>query len=142
MDLSSYGIFDGLYGYVSAPAIDMKLPIYLGANEYNMSMGAAHLCFTSLPIGGTGTNCVLSGHNGYIGRTFFDYIPNLSIGDSVTLTNYWNTLNYKVIKTFTRKDNEVEEIFIDDNKDLLSMFTCYREDGIKKRFYVVCERCV
>ena len=37
LTLSNYGIYDGIYGYVSAPSIDLKLPIYLGANEYNMS---------------------------------------------------------------------------------------------------------
>ena len=30
LDLRDYGIYDGVYGYVSAPSIDMLLPIYLG----------------------------------------------------------------------------------------------------------------
>lgn len=140
LNLENYGIVDGLYGYVSAPSIDMKLPIYLGANDYNMSIGAAHMCYTSLPIGGANTNCVLSGHTGYIGKTFFDNLPNLSHGDTVSLTNYWNTVNYRVVKTFTCKPNQVDEVFIENGKDRLSLFTCFYDGNGFIRYYVVCER--
>lgn len=141
LNLASYGIYDGIYGYVTAPSIGLKLPIYLGSNDYNMSIGAAHLCYTSLPIGGKDTNCVLSGHTGYIGRTFFDNLPSLKIGNKVSVTNYWNTLNYKVIRTFTCKPNDVKDIFIESEKDLLSLFTCIGDGyGGFERFYVICER--
>ena len=106
LDLSSYGIDSGVYGYVSAPSIGMELPVYLGGNDDNMALGAAHMTYTSLPIGGESTNCVLSGHSGYIGRIFFDYIPNLSIGDEIIVENYWNTLKYKVIDKQINKSYE------------------------------------
>ena len=57
---------------------------------------AAHLTYTSLPIGGESTNCVLAAHTGYIGRIFFDYIRYLNVGDEVTVTNLWNKLTYRV----------------------------------------------
>ena len=74
----------------------MELPIFLGATDDNMAFGAAHLTYTSLPIGGESTNCVLAAHTGYIGRVFFDDIRYLQIGDVVTITNYWDKLTYKV----------------------------------------------
>lgn len=70
VNLEDYGITDGIYGYVTAETINMRLPIYLGANSSNMSYGAAHMSATSLPIGGKNTNAVLAGHTGYIGRIF------------------------------------------------------------------------
>ena len=77
-----------------------------------MSYGAAHMSATSLPIGGKNTNAVLAGHTGYIGRIFFDNLRNLKIGDWVSITNYWDTLNYKVVETkvwFRKlKDAEIE----------------------------------
>ena len=76
LDLRDYGIYDGVYGYVSAPSIDMLLPIYLGTSDSNMSYGAAHMTFTSLPIGGADTNAVIAGHTGYVGRIFFDNLRN------------------------------------------------------------------
>ena len=97
LNLTDYGIFDGIYGYISAPSIGLNIPIYLGAGEYNMACGGAHLYHTSLPLGGESTNTVIAGHTGYFGRTVFDYLPQLSEGDSVSVTTYFGTLNYCVI---------------------------------------------
>ena len=141
LDLSSYGIDSGVYGYVSAPSIGMELPVYLGGNDDNMALGAAHMTYTSLPIGGKSTNCVLSGHSGYIGRIFFDYIPNLSIGDEIIVENYWNTLKYKVIDKQIKKSYESAACYITEGKDLLTLITCVSNGrGGFDRFYIIAER--
>ncbi len=124
LNLEEYGIYNGIYGYVSAPSIDMELPIYLGANNANMSYGAAHLSYTSLPLGGSGTNTVLAGHTGYIGRIFFDNIRHLEIGDKIYLKNYWSTLTYKVEKKQVLEPTRSQAIFIDGDRDLLTLVTC------------------
>ena len=141
LDLSSYGIDSGVYGYVSAPSIGMELPVYLGGNDDNMALGAAHMTYTSLPIGGKSTNCVLSGHSGYIGRIFFDYIPNLNIGDEIIVENYWNTLKYKVIDKQINKSYESAACYITEGKDLLTLITCVSNGrGGFDRFYIIAER--
>lgn len=141
LDLQSYGINDGIYGYVSAESINMKLPIYLGANDTTMSYGAAHLTYTSLPLGGKSTNTVLAGHTGYIGRIFFDNLRNLKIGDEVKLRNYWDNLTYKVAETKICKPNQSQDIFIKKDRDLLTMITCISNNsGGFDRYYVICER--
>lgn len=141
LNLSSYGIDNGVYGYVSAPSIGLELPIYLGGNDDNMALGAAHMTYTSLPIGGESTNCVLSGHSGYIGRIFFDYLTNLNIGDEIVVENYWNTLTYQVTRKQINKSYESAACFITDGKDLLSLITCISDGhGGFDRFYVIAER--
>ena len=141
LNLEDYGITDDIYAYVSIPSIDLKLPIYLGATEYNMENGAAHLTHTSLPIGGKNSNCVLAGHTGYFGRTFFDEINQLDIGDEVNIVNFWRTLHYKVVSINVLPPNDGSNLFIEKDKDLLTLFTCkYHGDGKFDRYYVVCER--
>ncbi len=141
INLTEYGIFNGIYGYVTAPSIDMKLPLYLGASEENMSDGAAHLTYTSLPIGGESTNCVIAGHTGYIGRIFFDNIRKLQVGNEVRITNYWNTLIYRVTDTAVYKPNQSNDIFIKPDRDLLTLITCVSDGkGGFNRYYVTCER--
>lgn len=141
VNLEDYGITDGIYGYVTAETINMRLPIYLGANSSNMSYGAAHMSATSLPIGGKNTNAVLAGHTGYIGRIFFDNLRNLKIGDRVSITNYWDTLNYKVVETKVNKPNESGDCYLQKDRDLLTMFTCISDgNGGFDRYYVICER--
>ena len=141
LDLSSYGITSGVYGYISAPSIGLELPIYLGGNDENMALRAAHMTYTSVPIGGESTNCVLSGHSGYIGRILFDYIPSLSIGDEITVENYWNTLTYKVIDKQIHKKDESADCYITEGRDLLTLITCVSNGhGGFDRFYLICER--
>ena len=141
LDLSKYGIYDNVYGYVSAPSIGMKLPIYLGVTDSNMAYGAAHFCYTSLPTGGESTNCVLAGHTGYVGRWLFDDIKNLSFGDDVEVKSYIGTLKYKVKKIKYVLPNESNDIYIEKGKDKLTLVTCtYSSDGTYMRCIVICER--
>ena len=140
LNLSNYGINDGIYGYVSAPSIDMKLPVYLGANDLTMSYGVAHLTYTSLPVGGERSNVVLAGHTGYVGRIFFDNLRNLKLGDTVKFRNYWTTIEYEVVKTEIHKPSDSQNIFINDDRDLLTMITCISNgSGDFDRYYVICE---
>jgi sortase A len=136
--LSDYGIYDGIYGYVSAPSIGLNMPIYLGASEDNMIYGSAHLMNTSLPLGGEDSNAVLAGHTGYFGRTVFDYIPNLDIGDTVSVTTYFNTLDYRVISSKEIGATYTSDIYIEKGKDLLTLITCAQKG--KARYEVICER--
>lgn len=141
LNLLDYGVITNIYGYVSAPTIDMQLPVYLGASDYNMSYGVAHLCYTSLPTGGESTNTVIAGHTGYIGRIYFDKLRYLQIGDSIEFTNYWGKLNYKVAETKIVEENDSADIYIKEGKDLLTLITCISNDnGGFDRYVVICER--
>lgn len=140
LNLNNYGIFDNIYGYISAPTIDMKQPIYLGANDTTMAYGVGHLCYTSLPIGGESTNTVLAAHTGYFGKTFFDNLLYLKKGDPVYIKNYWNTLEYKVIASEVHVPNDSYEMYIKDGKDLLTLVTCIYDNGQNNRLYIICER--
>ncbi|WP_407386261.1 sortase [Ruminococcus sp.] len=138
LDLTDYGIYDGIYGYVKAPAIDLNIPIYLGASDGNMAWGASHLMNTSLPLGKESANTVLAGHTGYFGMIVFDYIPSLSVGDTVSVTTYFDTLDYRVISKKEITETETNDLYIEKGKDLLTLITCARMG--KARYEVVCER--
>ena len=141
LKLKNYGIQNNIYGYLSAPTINMELPIYLGASEQNMSYGATHMTYTSLPLGGESTNCVISAHSGYIGRLFFDNIVYLSVGDQVSVTNYWSTLTYEVKDLKILKDYQSGDCYIKSGKAMLTLITCISDgEGGFNRFYVICER--
>ena len=141
LNLLDYGVITNIYGYVSAPTIDMQLPVYLGASDYNMSYGVAHLCYTSLPTGGESTNTVIAGHTGYIGRIYFDKLRYLQIGDSIEFTNYWGKLNYKVAETKVVEENDSADIYIKEGEDLLTLITCISNgNGGFDRYVVICER--
>ena len=57
LDVSGLGIM----GYIEIPSIDCSLPIYHGTEESVLQIAVGHLEWTSLPVGGMSTHCVLSG---------------------------------------------------------------------------------
>lgn len=141
LNLRKYGIYNGVYCYISAPSIGLKLPVYLGSSETKMSWGAAHMFGTSLPIGGQTTNSGIAGHTGYIGRIFFDNIRSLKKGSDVIVTTYWNKITYKVTGTTVIKPNELSSLELKDNHQLLELLTCIDNGkGGFNRFVVICER--
>ena len=54
----------GIMGYIEIPQIDVMLPIYHGTEEAVLQIAIGHIAYTSLPVGGAGTHCVISGHSG------------------------------------------------------------------------------
>ena len=139
--LGDFGLEDEVFGVISIPKIKLSMPIYLGATDAHLAAGAAQLSQTSLPIGGTNTNCVLSGHRGYNGAAFFRYVPDLQPGDTVIITNLWETLTYTVRYTDIIEPYEVEKILIREGKDMITLLTCHPyASGGKQRYVVYCER--
>ena len=141
LKLSDYGVTNGVFGYISAPAIGMALPIYLGANNSLMSIGAAHMCNTSLPLDMNDTNCCIAGHTGYRGRVFFDNLRRMSVGDKVKIKNYWQSVTYTVKTTKTITDKQSGDFYIQRGKKLLTLMTCVSNGrGGFDRFLVICEK--
>lgn len=139
--LRSYGRNDEVFAVLNIPTINLDMPVYLGAMETHLASGAAHLTQTSLPIGGDNTNCVIAGHRGWNGAAYFRYVPDLQIGDIVTVRNIWDTLTYVVVETKIIAPNDVNAIRIQEGRELLTLLTCHPyASGGKQRFLVICER--
>ena len=140
-DLTAYGIKDEIIGVLEIPAMELTMPVYLGASDTHLAAGAAMLGNTSAPIGGDNTNCVIAGHRGWRGADYFRHIDKLAVGDTVKLTNLWETLTYTVSDIQIIQPHEVEKIKIQPNRDLLTLLTCHPyASGGKQRYVVYCER--
>ena len=139
--LGDYGLEDEVFGVITIPRLQLEMPIYLGATYKHMADGAAHLSQTSLPIGGENSNCVIAGHRGWGGASYFRYITELEAGDEVIITNLWGELRYTVTETKIIDPNDVEEILIQQDRELLTLLTCHPyASGGKYRYVVYCER--
>lgn len=140
-DLTAYGIGDEIIGVLEITAMELTMPVYLGASDVHLAAGAAVLGNTSAPIGDDNSNCVIAGHRGWRGADYFRYIDRLQVGDTVTLTNLWETLTYIVADIQIMQPHEVEKIKIQPNRDLLTLITCHPyASGGKQRYVVYCER--
>lgn len=68
-DANYQGLLDsgaGIMGTVLVPKIGVELPIRHGTSEPVLAVGAGHLYGTSLPVGGTGSHTVVTGHRGLV----------------------------------------------------------------------------
>lgn len=129
-------------GYIEIPEIELKLPLFIGATEENMSKGAVVLAGTSMPVGGTNTNCVIAGHRGYRGSPYFRDIDQLQVGSEVHINNLWESMTYKVTGTRIIHATECDILQIQPDKDMVTLFSCYPylSIGTKYRLVIFCER--
>lgn len=134
--------FDGVIGYITIPEIDVNLPIYHGSDENVLTKGAAHLPNTSFPIGGVGNHAVLSAHTGYPNQVFFDDLPKLKSGDLIYVSVLNRQMTYTVDEINIVEPDDIRLLQIDDDRDLISLVTCYPYGINSHRLIVTAERAV
>ena len=142
INLKDYGITSRSIGTLEIGKLNLKLSIFLGANDDNMMAGCGHLTNTSYPIGGTNTNCVIAVHRGLGGSDFLRYVEKLEAGDIVRIENFWYTLEYKVTQVRIIAPDDVKPILIQDGKDMLTLYTCHPYGVNSQRYLVYCERII
>ena len=94
------GILDisgtGIMGYIEIPEIKVSLPIYHGVDEGILQVAIGHIPGTSLPTGGEGTHCVVSGHRGLPSAKLFTDLDKLVEGDIFIMRVLDETMTYEV----------------------------------------------
>lgn len=114
----------GIMGYIEIPAIDCLLPIYHGTEEAVLQIAVGHIAGTSLPVGGAGTHCVLSGHRGLPSARLFTDLDQLVEGDRFVLRVLDEELTYEVDQILIVKPREADALQIMDGKDYCTLVTC------------------
>lgn len=115
---------DGIMGYVKIPSIQIRLPIYHGCTENELSKGAGHLPSSSLPVGGKSTHAVLAAHSGRADSKMFTDLDQVKEGDLVYLYVLNKTLTYEVDQITVTTPDDTDAIQIIDGEDLLTLLTC------------------
>ena len=114
----------GIMGYIDIPEIKCTLPIYHGTSEAVLQVGVGHIEGSSLPVGGEGTHCVLSGHSGLPSAVLFTHLEDLDIGDLFTLQIMDETLTYEVDRFNRVLPHEMDLLTIEEGKDSCTLVTC------------------
>ncbi len=114
---------NGMIGYITIDKIKVELPIYHGTSKEVLSSSVGHIEGTSLPVGGSYTNSVLSAHRGLPSSKLFTDLDKLELKDTFTITVLDKVLTYEVDKIVIVKPDEIEELKIDEN-DYVILSTC------------------
>lgn len=114
----------GVMGYIEIPSIDCSLPIYHGTEESALQIAVGHLEWSSLPVGGESTHCVLSGHRGLPSAKLFTNLDKLQTGDIFMLRVLDNVLTYEVDQILIVEPQETDALRIEEGKDYCTLVTC------------------
>ena len=114
----------GVMGYIEIPKINCSLAIYHGTSDAVLQIGVGHIEGSSLPVGGIGTHCVVSGHRGLPSAKLFTNLDKLEEGDIFIMRVLNETLTYEVDQVLIVLPNETEALNIDPDKDYCTLVTC------------------
>lgn len=114
----------GVMGYISIPKITCELPIYHTTEESVLQIAIGHLEGSSLPVGGEGTHCVLSGHRGLPSAQLFSHLDRLEVGDTFVMRVLDETLTYEVDQIHTVLPTELQDLAIQEGRDYCTLVTC------------------
>ena len=120
LDVSGLGVM----GYIEIPSIDCSLPIYHGTEESVLQIAVGHLKWSSLPVGGESTHCVLSGHRGLPSAKLFTNLDKLREGDTFLLRVLDEVLTYEVDQILIVEPQEIDALKIVEGKDYCTLVTC------------------
>ena len=114
----------GIMGYIEIASLGVSLPIYHGTSDAVLQIAVGHLDWTSLPVGGKGTHCVLSGHRGLPSAKLFTNLDKLVVGDTFILRVLDEILTYEVDQILIVEPHETDALQVEAGEDLCTLVTC------------------
>ncbi len=115
---------NGIMGYTEIPSIAVSLPVYHGTDDAVLQTAVGHLEWTSLPVGGVNTHCVLSGHRGLPSAKLFTNLDKLVEGDIFLLRILNEVLTYEVDQILTVLPEDSSALQIEEGMDYCTLVTC------------------
>ena len=114
----------GIMGYIEVPQLKISLPVYHGVEESVLQIAIGHIPGTSLPVGGTSSHSVLSGHRGLPSAKLFSDIDRMDKGDTFLLQILNRTLTYEVDQIRIVLPYELQDLEILPGGDYVTLVTC------------------
>ncbi len=115
---------DGVMCYVEIPAIHVSLPVYHGTDDTVLQIAVGHLEWSSLPVGGENSHCVISGHRGLPSAKLFTNLDRLVVGDVFMFRILDEVLTYEVDQILIVEPQEVNRLKIQKGEDRCTLVTC------------------
>ena len=133
--LTNYPLWGKLWGHLAIPSIDRNdIPIYQGDSLDIIKDGAGHHSGSYFP--GEGGSIIIAAHNSV--RDFY-HLPEVVVGDTVTIRTDYGTFDYQVYKTTIIDEKDSKTMTVHDEFEEVILYTCYPVGGVgykSKRFVV------
>ena len=114
----------GVMAYLEIPVLGTSLAIYHGTDENVLQVAVGHLEWTSLPVGGESTHCVVSGHRGLPSAELLTNLDRMELGDRFYIHVLGETLEYKVDNIAVVEPDDLTLLGITEGEDYVTLLTC------------------
>lgn len=114
----------GMMCYLKIDKLGLNLPVYHGTTEDVLQKYVGHIEGTSLPVGGKGTHCGLSGHRGLPSAVLFTNLDRMEVSDVFSVIVLGEEHFYQVDQIVTVLPNDMSPLAIDPEMDYVTLVTC------------------
>lgn len=119
-NLQVYPEYGSKYADLSIPTLNINQPIYYGDEIEILKYGVGHYIASYFP--GEGGSILYMGHNT---SNMLRRLPEIQIGDKITVITTYGTYTYTVTHTKVIQDTELDQVPIQREKETLMIYTCY-----------------
>lgn len=132
--LINYPEYGTQYGKIEISKIAVNLPVYYGDTLEILKNGVGHSSGSYFP--GEGGSIVYMGHNS---KDVFRNFSELQKNDEIKVTTGYGEYKYKIYDMQVIKETEVEKLPIQDENEILMIYTCYpfKNIGYATQRYVI-----
>ena len=108
------------YGNVIIEDLDVDLPLYYGDSLSILRYGIGHSFGSYFPGEGGSIVCMAHNTKGYLRR-----LPEIKIGTKIRVNTVYGEYTYTVYDTKIVPQEDVEAVPIQNEKEILMLYTCY-----------------
>lgn len=123
--LKNYPEYGTQYATIQIPSINVDVPVYFGDTLEILKKGVGHSSGSYFP--GEGGSIIYMGHNS---KNMFRRFSEVKKGDKITVKTSYGEFNYKIYDMQLIKETETDKLPIQDQKELLMVYTCYPFNNI------------
>ena len=123
--IKNYPEYGTQYAYIEIPQIDVNLPVYFGDTLEILKNGVGHSSGSYFP--GEGGSIIYMGHNS---KKMFRRFSELKNGNEITIKANYGEYKYKIYDMQIVKETEVDKLPIQNEKEILMVYTCYPFNNI------------
>ena len=123
--IKNYPEYGTKYATIKIPKIDVELPVYYGDTLDILKKGVGHSSGSYFP--GEGGSIIYMGHNS---KKMFRRFSELQKGNEIEVTTTYGDFKYKIYDMQLIKETEVDKLPIQEEKEILMVYTCYPFNNI------------
>lgn len=123
--LQNYPEYGTQYGTIEIEKINITLPIYYGDTLEILKKGVGHSSGSYFP--GEGGSIIYMGHNS---KKMFRRFSELQKGNDIKITTSYGEYVYKIYDMQLIKEDEVDKLPVQRDKEILMVYTCYPFNNI------------